>query len=320
MSKLEAINKLFNDCKLLSLDEKYYDHIDMLYEMFINNIIPSNFPDIIYAQIAKYYLINCDYDNMIKYCVLAIEKNKDTSAMLCLCKYYSDVGNVDMTLYYCIMSLEHDEFNCCFYMLLFDMNNNIIIRCDDTIHHGIYNVAYFMAYYYAYTENNIDIAIKYCLIGIEHGTQRCRIKCCIILGDVYNLNKQYDMAVKYLLMAIDDGSIDARRRIISVYMNMDDITNATKYMGLYYLNEHKHIEGLENNINQLYKAKRNDELNIIFDWWIDKNIDIKECYIFQLYKQLKETRQKLLEAELAPHGRLYLEAKQDFETSGKLLK
>lgn len=69
-----------------------------------------------------YYSVKADYDNMVKYYLMAIEKN-NSHAMHNLGFYYEKIKNYDNALKYYLMAIEHGDDNATTTLLSLQCNN-----------------------------------------------------------------------------------------------------------------------------------------------------------------------------------------------------
>jgi TPR repeat protein len=177
---------------------KYYRIIGLYYSDIENN----------YDEALKYYLLAIEmgnndalctlgyyyqtveknYDLMMKYYLPAIE-NGDSDAMCNLGDYYVDIEkNYDEAIKYYLMAIENGNSDA--------MNN--------------------LGYYYLNNEINYDEAVKYYLMAIENGN--CTAMC--NLGCYYgNIEKKYDEAIKYYLMSIKNYNNNALKLYIKIATN-----------------------------------------------------------------------------------------------------
>jgi hypothetical protein len=116
---------------------KYRDKYKMIY--CYNKCIEKKYKvGICYFELAEYYKINNDYDEMIKNYLLAIDNNHYES-ILKISKYYLDNKNYDMMKKYLNFGIEKKDLNSMLFMALF----------------------------YRFVEKNLDEEIKYYLMILK---------------------------------------------------------------------------------------------------------------------------------------------------------
>jgi tetratricopeptide (TPR) repeat protein len=279
---------------------------DLVYDLLINKIIPVFTTDTsseIYMFLARFYQLEEDYDNMIKYDLLAIEKGNILS-MFVLGYYFKDKHEYDNMLKYFLMGIE---------------KGSILCACS-------------LGSYY-YKIQNLDAAIKYYLISIAAGG----INAMINVGHCYYFKNDIINTVKYYSMAYDNGIISTANDLGDHYKGINDFDNMIKYY-LIAINN-----GFYDNLYVLfchYTRKDIDNGLIVFHKLAIDRIPKAESYLSQLLviasssgrlqfikticlsaQELQiskneniELKSYVEELELLPEGPKYTEAKKHFES------
>ena len=210
-----------------------YEDINIIYNLFINDIIMNLehlfFNDLnqIYYYYGIYYQIQNDFDNMIKYYLMAIEKNNST-AMNNLATFYEKQQNYDQMMKYYLMAIEKDNSTAMnnladyyekqqdyeqmikYYLMAIEKNNSTAMN----------NLA---TYYFQ--QRNYDQMMKYFLMAIERGNL---VSLCN-LGSYYEKQNDFDSMIKYYLMAIEKGNSKAMNNLARYYEKHNDYENMMKY-------------------------------------------------------------------------------------------
>lgn len=111
MSKLEQINKFLEENKFSTLIESQEYLVDILYELYINKNIPHDVGENLYIHIGNFHCINKNYDEMIKYYKMAIDKG-NSEAMYQLGLYYRNK----------IKPIDDNDGGCMFFNQIYSRN------------------------------------------------------------------------------------------------------------------------------------------------------------------------------------------------------
>ena len=153
-----------------SKEEKVYD--DIIIDIHDSLVLDITKYDItngyILFFIGEYYEFkNINYNEMIKYYLMAIDKD-NINAMNNLARHYESIHDYDNTVKYYLMAIDNGCSSA--------MNN--------------------LGYYYFYYEADHDEMLKYFLMAIEYGNKTAMKN----LGHYYSLIRDFDNAKKYTLM------------------------------------------------------------------------------------------------------------------------
>lgn len=153
-----------------SKEEKVYE--DIIIDIHDSFVLDINKYDItngyILFFIGEYYEFkNINYNEMIKYYLMAIDKD-NINAMNNLARHYESIHDYDNTVKYYLMAIDKGCSSA--------MNN--------------------LGYYYFYYEADHDEMLKYFLMAIEYGNKTAMKN----LGHYYSLISDFDNAKKYTLM------------------------------------------------------------------------------------------------------------------------
>jgi tetratricopeptide (TPR) repeat protein len=306
--KKDAIEKALSGILSTKCDKYEIDcgESDLVYDLLINKIIPVFTTDVsgeIYMFLARFYQLEEDYDNMIKYDLLAIEKG-NVMSMLVLGCFFKDTHKYENMLKYFLMGIDKGCKMC---------------SCSLGSYH--------------YKIQNYDTAIKYYLISIAAGS----INAMINAGHCYHLKRDTINTVKYYSMAYDNGIISAANDLGDHYKGINDFDNMIKYYLIAINNGFFHKLGVL--FNHYIKNNRDSGLIIFHKLAIDK-IPKANSYLSQLLlnassfgrlefintvclsaQELQiskneniELKSYVEELELLPEGPKYAEAKKHFES------
>lgn len=195
---------------------------------------------IILCNIAHYYqLIKKDYNKMIKYYLMSIDKGS-TDAMLNLGNYYYDIKKYDKMEKYYLMGIEKGDSNAMF-------NLGFYYDCiKDHIHSGV------------------ELMKKYYLMAIELNNADAIYN----FGNYYYDIKDYDKMKKYYLMAVDHGDSDAIYNLGNYYKNIEKNYDEMKRFYIMVINNH---------VVLTYELGVCFELGEYYET-IEKNYDLMEKY------------------------------------------
>jgi len=192
---LKSINKrhLFG----VSRNQYSIEFLRKLNKLFTHDIIDLEFANNNYIkQIGNYYRGKGDFENMIKYYLIAIEKG-DGGAMNNLANYYKEIGDVDNMKKYYLMAVEKNDF----YAL-----DNFGKYCNEQGDYETMKICY-------------NKAIEE---GLVWGMTR--------LGYHYWEQKDFNNMVKYYEIAAEYGDVWAMNRLIDYYQEKNDLKNMKKYL------------------------------------------------------------------------------------------
>ncbi len=204
-----------------------------------------------------YYSIKEDYDNMMKYYLMAIE-NGNMNSMSNLAVYYYEQKDYDNMMKYYLMAVEKDS---------------IMAICN-------------LGKYYQ-EQKDYDNMMKYYLIGIKKGNKDAMNN----LGVYYSRQKEYDNMMKYYLMAIKKGNILAINNLGVYYKNNDKqlyekfnnfnndekILYATCQLAEWY-KKHNDTENMLKYYNKAYKKGVIDAFYKILDFYKNDRNKLMEIY------------------------------------------
>jgi tetratricopeptide (TPR) repeat protein len=306
--KKDAIEKALSGifCGKCDQYEIDYGESDLVYDLLINKIIPVFTTDTsseIYMFLARFYQLEEDYDNMIKYDLLAIEKGNVISMLVLGC-FFKDMHKYENMLKYFLMGIDRGCKMC---------------SCS-------------LGNYY-YKIQNFDAAIKYYLISIAAGS----INAMINVGHCYYYKKDTINTVKYYLMAYDNGRISIANDLGDHYKGINDFDNMIKYYLIAINNGF--FDNLDVLFNHYIKNNHDSGLIVFHKLAIDK-IPKANSYLSQLLlnassfgrlefintvclsaqelqiakNEIVELKSYIDELELLPEGPKYAEAKKHFES------
>jgi tetratricopeptide (TPR) repeat protein len=303
--KIDAIKKALVEITGDKYDI-YCNECDVVYDLLINKIIPVFTTDLsseIYMVLARFYQQQHDYDNMMKYDSIAIEKGNIMS-MLALGCFFKDKHEYDNMLKYFLMGIDKGCRRC-------------------SCHLGTYY----------YKIENFDAAIKYYLISIAGGS----INAILNIGHCYYYKGDRINTIKYYLMAYDNGIISIANDLGDQYNRIRDFDNMSKYY-LAAINN-----GNFDKLHFLFKHYLATDCNsglIIFHKLAIDEVPKADSYLWQLLynancferskfikticlnarelqiskNEIADLKSYITELELAPEGPKYAEAKKHFES------
>lgn len=145
--------KHFNDIEAISILTEYFLNENNLSDaIFFANYGIEKFPDDIKMinNITKYHIEIKDHKNIIKYCLLGIEKNNDLHSILTLANhYYDNKEYIEMKKYYLMAIKEHNN-NICILKHLPTLTQYYILTNQNTVN---------VDEYLKELDNEIDIKI-----------------------------------------------------------------------------------------------------------------------------------------------------------------
>ena len=151
-----------------------------------------------------YYDLKKDYDNMIKYYLMAIDKG-DISSINNLAYFFEEQKDYDNMIKYYLMAIDkgNDDAmqNLGYYYEKKEDYDNMMKYYLMAIDKGKSGAMHNLGYYYEQKED-YDNMIKYYLMAIEKGHNGAMNN----LGYYYKEQKNYDNMIKYYLMAIDNNN------------------------------------------------------------------------------------------------------------------
>jgi tetratricopeptide (TPR) repeat protein len=303
--KIDAIKKA-----LIEITSDRYDiscnEYHVVYDLLINKIMPvftTDLPSEIYMFQARFYQLQHDYDNMMKYDLIAIEKG-NVMSILALGWFFRGKYDYDNMLKYFLMGIDKGCEMCSY--------------------------ALGMHYYYY---RDIDVAIKYYLISIARGS----INALHNIGHCYYYEGDTANVIKYYVMAYDNGIISAANNLGNYYKRISDYDNMIKYYLLainkgnfdklpalftYYLQTdcsagliifHKlaidEIPKADSYLSKLLYNADNDERSQFI-----KTICLTARELQISRKEIADLKSYVTELELLPEGPKYTEAKKHFES------
>lgn len=160
-----------------------------------------------------YYQRKGDYDNMMKYYLMAIE-NGVSKAMMNIGHFYKEQGDIHNMMRYYQMAIENGYhggmFNLgCYYKEVGD-DVNMVKYYKLASENGSVEAMNNLGMYYK-KEKDYDNMIKYYLQAIENGESKTMYN----LGIYYRDEENYEKMVKYFLMSIENNkNQNIIRRII----------------------------------------------------------------------------------------------------------
>jgi hypothetical protein len=281
------------------------DAINIICNLILNDIIPIITDDtniLILQAVSAYYDIKKDYDNMIKYLLLAVDR-KDIGAINALAMYYeSQKDYKNMVKYYLIL----------------------------TEHKNVYAMAN-LGFYYK-QQRNYDQMKKYYLMAIEYKNSIAMNN----FGFYYHEQKDYEQMKKYYLMAIDEKDHSAMYNLGFYYSEKKEYEQMKKY---YIMASENHPVALVSLFNHYYSSYNEDGLIVLHNLH-KKGIPNAYIYFLRLLKVATDTaissyfnyiknidieldiqKAKIIslnsyitELEFAPDGPKYKETKDHFES------
>lgn len=88
----------------------FENSLDIIYDLFINDIIPTEIPKELYRIIGNYYNIKQNHVLMIKFYELAVEDG-DSEAMFNLGLYYNHVNKYNEMFKYFLMAIKKGNYS-----------------------------------------------------------------------------------------------------------------------------------------------------------------------------------------------------------------
>lgn len=127
--------KHFNDIEAIKiLTDQYLDDDNMIEARFYAEYGIEKFPDDIKMinNITKYHIKIKDHKNVVKYCLIGIEKCNDLYSMSILaCHYHHQKEYIEMKKYYLMLIKEHDDYE--FLKILPKLTQYYILTNQDTV-------------------------------------------------------------------------------------------------------------------------------------------------------------------------------------------
>ena len=204
--------------------------LKQVYDFYFNNkediVVSSN----VLLYYGCYCEIKKDYDNMIKYYSISIEKD-NFYAMKNLAIFYEDKNDYDNMMKYFLMGIEKGNSD--------SMNG--------------------LAKYYK-EQKDYDNMMKYYLMSIEKGNSEAMNS----LGLYYKYQMNYENMMKYYLLSIKKGYSMAMCNLGFYFDEIKDYDNMMKYFLMAFETDNNadainHIETIDNNIIINYLLKFCDE-------------------------------------------------------------
>lgn len=190
----KEINNYFKQHEIDYYDENNIIDKQIIYDLLFNNIIPKEQNSYIYNLLGIYYNINNDYQNMLKYYLLAIEK-EHYGAVFNIALYYEDQKDYANMMKYYLLAVDNKDTDAMFNL------GNYFYKIQD----------YF----------NME---KYYLMAIKYGDS-CAMN---NLAIYYEIKKDYPTMLKYYVMAINKGHRGALFNLNCYYEQIEHI-NLEKY-------------------------------------------------------------------------------------------
>lgn len=210
--KLELIKNIIVNTYIIYMPIVNNDSINNIYELFVNDIIFEPKDDIEMNYLGNYYKIAKNYDKMVEYYLMAINRGNDYS-MHSLGLYYRNQKNYDLMIKYFLMAIDRGN--------KYSMNNLGIYyfgnkNYDETkkywsmaINIGHTHSMNNLAYYHKSITKNINEMLKYYFMAIEHGDD-VSLYC---LGKYYKEIKNYKKMKMYHLMSINTNNIKSYKSL-----------------------------------------------------------------------------------------------------------
>ena len=223
----KELKKMYNE-KDIQYNENY---IDTITDIFNNDNLNYDLTDKnILNIIGLYYRYKIkNYDEMIKYYLMAIDLNDD-KAMYNLARYYLRIRDFNEMKKYYLMAIELNNSGAmcrlAVYYEYFENNfDEMKIYYLMAIELNDVESMYYLAMYYQYVENNIDKMKKYLLMGIELNDSKTMYG----LGHYYQYNEiNYDEMKKYYQMSAELKNINAINCLACYYSEIEQNYDKTK--------------------------------------------------------------------------------------------
>lgn len=206
-----------------------YESVKKIYDLLTNNIIfnPQNGIEIL--CLATYYLINKKYDLAEKYYKMVADCGT-ASEIYKLAKMYYDINKYDLAEKYYLMAIEKGNnvaMNSLgvFYETIKKNNELAKKYYEMAVDYGNACALHNLAGIYR-DAKNYDLAEKYFLMAIEQDIVYAMNSYGIFCE---NIKKNYELAEKYYKMALDQDSIEAINNLGSLYYKTRKYDLAEKY-------------------------------------------------------------------------------------------
>jgi len=271
------------------------------------------------AMGSTYYELN-DYENSIKYFLLAIEKNnnftaamvslglvyqvnlknnklamyyyekavklKDNEGMYYLAKLYKKLKEINLSIKYFKMAIENKHQNAILELAIlyhFDLKDfDLAIKYYKiAIKENNTFAMRNLAFLYSNEFNDFDLTIKYYKMAIKENDTKAIFPLAIVYEDK---NENLDLAIKYYKMAIKEGDSDAMNNLGGLYINkLKEKDLAIKY---YLMAIEKNNSNAMNNLAVLYQDTLNDFTLAIkyYEMAIENNNDTAINNLANLYE------------------------------------
>jgi len=208
------------------LQQIEYDKRVIIISTIVNQLIE-------YAQLdnsnamkflGDYYCEQKDYESMIKYYLMAIERG-NVDAMYNLGSYYENHKDYSNMLKYYLMAIEKGDsdamYNLGIYYKAQKDYSNMMKYYLMAVEKGNSDAMYNLGIYYK-AQIDYDNMMKYFLMAIERNNAHSMYN----LGHYYEERKEYDNMKKYYLMAIENGfTNDSLKTVKSVNDLYNKLTN-----------------------------------------------------------------------------------------------
>lgn len=226
-----------NDLKIIFY--LYHDNIICADNNKLSNQVLRNY--------GHYYKFRKDYTNMIKYYLIAID-NLDSSSMNSLGLYYMQVEDYTNMMKYYQMAISNGDLcaanNLAIYYQKIKDHDNILKYYQMAIEQNNITAMFNLGYYY-YKLKNYDMMLKYYQMAVD-GKNIYAIK--NLAHYYYNIEKDLPNAIKYYLMAIQNGDIISKEVMKKIFKSND---NALDQLIQLTVDSNKKNNILEEKINTL---------------------------------------------------------------------
>lgn len=218
-----------NNVVILYKMAQYYKHQHKLDKMIYNLKKASKLGHVdSMLDLALYYKKNKLYIDMIKYLLLAIERDSIKAIHIIGSYYFMIENDINKAIYYFKLGLKYnDDISMYNLAICYKKLNNfkmMIYYYEMAITRNNVNAMFNLALYYQEQKLFGDM-IKYYNMAI---TNNC-VDAMINLGKYYQDNEKYDTAIYYYDLAILKGSKQAYNNIGDCYRSKKDYNKMSKY-------------------------------------------------------------------------------------------